>query len=334
MKKKRPQPLIGRILKKVAPSIGARVTLEPEWNVAGQIRFRSGKRSYFRFNSIGINTLGASEISKDKDYAAFFMHKLGYRVVPGKTFFRNDFAKILRSKRTIKAACAYAKKLGFPVVAKPNDQSQGRNVFLAYSDKELRRALRSIFRTGRIALVQPFIRGEDYRLVVLDSKIISAYRRIPLNVMGDGRSSISELLRKKQRRFIVEGRDTKLHIDPRMRSKLKRQQLSLGSVLPKGERVELLDNANLSTGGDAVDVTGSIHPSLKKIAVNVTKDMGLRLCGVDLLVVGNIDRKPKEYRILEINAAPGLDHYAQSGKAQERIVEKLYLQVLKAMSKS
>ena len=332
--KKKTGPMIGRLLKRIAPRIGAHVVVESEWGVAGQITFKNGKRSYFRFNSIGINTLGASEISKDKDYAAFFMRKLGYQVVPGKTFFRDDFAKMLGSKRKTAAACTYAKKLGFPVVAKPNDQSQGRDVFLVYSTKELRRAIRSIFRTGRIALIQSFIRGEDYRLVVLDNKVISAYKRIPLSVVGDGRSSISELLRKKQRAFIVEGRDTKLRIDPRMRPKLKRQGLSLRSVLAKGERIELLDNANLSTGGDAVDVTGNVHASLKKIAVNVTKDMGLRLCGVDLLVVGSIDKKPKEYRILEINAAPGLDHYAQSGKTQEKIVEKLYLEVLKAMNKN
>src|SRR5665213_367900 len=334
MKNKRPQPLIGRILKKVAPKIGARVTLEPEWNIAGQIRFKSGKRSYFRFNSIGVNTLGASEISKDKDYAAFFMRKLGYQVVPGKTFFRDDFAKMLDSKRKIVAACVYANKLGFPVIAKPNSQSQGRQVTLVHNARELRRTLKSIFRVERVALVQPFIRGEDYRLVVLDNVVISAYKRVPLSVVGNGRSTIAELLRKKQRAFIFEGRDTMLRIDSRMRSKLKRQGLSLRSVLAKDERVDLLDNANLSTGGDAVDVTDSVHASLKKTAVNVTKDMGLRLCGVDLLVVGDISKKPKSYRILEINAAPGLDHYAQSGKAQEKIVEKLYLEVLKAMSKN
>jgi D-alanine-D-alanine ligase-like ATP-grasp enzyme len=71
----------------------------------------------------------------------------------------------------------------------------------------------------------------------------------------------------------------------------------------------------------------------KQIAVQLTKDMGLRLCGVDLMISGNITQKPGEYWILEINSAPGLDHYAQTGKAQEKIVEDLYLEVLKSMEK-
>ena len=66
-------------------------------------------------------------------------------------------------------------------------------------------------------------------------------------------------------------------------------------------------------------------------AVNLTKDMGLRLCGVDLIVHGDIRQKPNRYWILEINSAPGLDHYVRTGKAQQKIVEDMYLQVLKSM---
>jgi D-alanine-D-alanine ligase-like ATP-grasp enzyme len=95
----------------------------------------------------------------------------------------------------------------------------------------------------------------------------------------------------------------------------------------------LLDNANLSTGGDSVDVTRSMHSSLKKLAIDVTKHMGLRFCGVDVLVTGDISKKPKKVTIIEINAAPGLDHYVRSGKTQEQLVEELYLRVLRRMGK-
>ena len=115
--------------------------------------------------------------------------------------------------------------------------------------------------------------------------------------------------------------------------KLKRQGLKLRSVPAKEERIYLLDNANLSTGGDAVDVTTTAHSAFKQIAIQVTKDMGLRLCGVDLMVAGDITQKPGVYWILEINSAPGLDHYAQAGRTQEKIVEDLYLEVLKSMEK-
>ena len=105
------------------------------------------------------------------------------------------------------------------------------------------------------------------------------------------------------------------------------------SIPPKNKTVYLLDNANLSTGGDPIDVTKIIHPDYKKIAISITKYMGLRLCGVDLMITGDIDRPLKKYWVLETNAAPGLDHYVKVGKAQEKIVEDMYLQVLKAMEK-
>ena len=335
MKKKPDEPFMGKLLRKLAPKIGAKVLVEPEWGVVGQLTFKNGRRSYFRSNVIDINPLGASEIAKDKAYAAYFLRKLGYPVIEGKTFFSDAFGKVLGSKRNSGAAVAYAKRLGFPVIAKPNSLSHGRGVHLAHNAQELERALKGVFKLDRIALVQRFEKGDDYRIVVLDGKVISAYKRVPLSVVGDGRSNVLQLLRKKQRGFDTSGRDTKLKLnDPRVRQKLQREGFTMRSVLPKGEAVILLDSANLSSGGDSVDVTRTIHSSLKKLAINVTKDMGLRLCGVDLLVVGDSSKKPKRRTIIEINSAPGLDHYAQSGKAQEKVVENMYLEVLKRMSRA
>ena len=219
-------------------------------------------------------------------------------------------------------------------MAKPNGGSQGKGVYLAHTELQLRYALRSIFKIDRVALVQRFVRGSDYRLVVLDKKVISAYRRIPLNVTGDGKSSILQLLDRKQREFVSGGRDTHLHPeDPRITLKLRKDGLTLHSILPKGKQVFLLDNANLSSGGDAEDITDSLHQDFKRIAIRLAKDMGLRLCGVDMMIDGDIQKAPKKYWIIEINSAPGLDHYATTGRAQQRMVEDLYLEVLNAMSK-
>ena len=121
-----------------------------------------------------------------------------------------------------------------------------------------------------------------------------------------------------------------------MKLKLREYGFSWKTVLPKGEKIFLLDNANLSTGGDSVDVTKTIHPGFKKIAVNLTRDMGLRISGVDIMVTkGDITLNPKDctYYIIEINAAPGLDHYVTTGQAQKKIVEEMYLKVLKALGK-
>lgn len=107
--------------------------------------------------------------------------------------------------------------------------------------------------------------------------------------------------------------------------------LAMHSVIDTGQKIFLLDNANLSTGGDAFDVTSIIHPSFKEIAASIASDMGLRFCGVDLMIVGAIDKPVSKYWVIEINAAPGLDHYFTSGKEQQKIVEDLYLKVLQSM---
>lgn len=328
--------VLGRILQHVAPRIGATVLMEPEWEIVGQITFKSGQRSYFRYNTLDLNPMGGSEIARDKDFANFFMSAMGYPVIPGsKTFFSDQWAKAIGSpRRDIEAAYRHAEKIGFPVIVKPNSGSQGSGVSLVHNKREFYRAVRAVFKSDRVVLVQQPVRGKDYRIVVLDKKIISAYERIPLNVVGNGKSTIWQLLKAKQKRFVASSRDTQIKADdPRIAIKLTHQGLDFQSVPTKGQTVYLLDNANLSTGGDSVDVTALIHPMFKKIAVQLTRDMGLRLCGVDLMIEGDISLKPGTYHVLEINSAPGLDHYAKIGKAQEKIVEDLYLQVLKHMER-
>ncbi|MDO8619746.1 MAG: cyanophycin synthetase [bacterium] len=334
MQKRTVQPILGTIFQKIAPKIGARVVLEPKWKIVGQVIFKNGKKRYFRYSSLDLNPLGASEIAKDKDYANFFMKKMGYPTVRGEAFYSDEWADAIGSARKIDHAFRFARKLGFPVIVKPNSGSQGNNVSLVHSRKEFYRALRTIFKGDRIALVQKQIFGKDFRIVVLDDNVISAYERIPLNVVGDGHSTILSLLQDKQRDFIASSRDTKLKLsDPRTLAKLSRQGLSLRSVPQDGERVFLLDNANLSTGGDAVEVK-RLHPAFRKLAISLTRDMGLRLCGVDLMVEGALQEKPKKFWVLEVNAAPGLDHYARTGQAQEKIVEDMYLEVLKSLERS
>jgi D-alanine-D-alanine ligase-like ATP-grasp enzyme len=335
MKRKKESFMLGTLLKKLAPQIGATVELEPLWKIAGKIVFKNGKQSYFLYNAVDLNAIGSSRLASDKDYANFFMQKLGYKIVEGETFFRPDFAKILKIKnRGRLAAYAYAKKLGFPVFIKPNSGSQGSGTSLVHDKNDLDRALSLVFKQDRIALVQRCAKGRDYRIVVLDDEVISAYERIALNVVGDGTSTIHELLERKAKRFIAAGRDTHIKInDKRIEYKLAHQKLSLQSRPQKGVQIFLLDNANLSSGGDSVDVTGSINPFFKQLAIKLTKDMGLRFSGVDIMIEGGIDIKTDQYQILEINDTPGLDHYVTTGPAQRKVVEDLYLKVLKAMDR-
>lgn len=330
-------PYLTGLIQKLAPKIGARFVIEPEWGIAGQIIYKNGVVRSLRYLSLDLNHIASSDIAKDKDYAKFFMKRAGYPVAQGQTIFSDTWAKQMHSKRSSNYAPKYAKTLGYPVIVKPNSKSQGVGVSLATTEKELKKALKEIFKIDRVAVLEEYKPGHDYRIVVLDKEVISAYERIALSVTGDGKNLILSLLKQKQRSFLVSGRDTQINFsDSRMKLKLKKLGLTFASVLSKSEKIFLLDNANLSTGGDSLDVTNTIHPSFKKIAVNLTRDMGLRISGVDIMVTeGDItqDAKKCKYYIIEINAAPGLDHYVTTGKVQKKIVEDMYLKVLVALGK-
>lgn len=330
-------PYLTKLIKKLAPKVGASFVVEPEWGIVGQIRYQNGVVRSLRYLSLDLNRIASADVAKDKDYAKFFLKKNGYSVAEGKTVFKDSWAKAVHSNKTISYGKTYAKKLGYPVIVKPNSLSQGAGVSLVWNERGLRQALLGIFEHDKIAIIERYLPGRDYRVVVLDREVISAYERVPLSVVGDGRSSILSLLKQKQSKFIQTGRDTKINFaDPRIKNKLAQQELALNSILENNRKIFLLDNANLSTGGDSVDVTKDIHPSFKKLAIAVTRDMGLRICGVDIMVTtGDItkDLKHCKYYIIEINSAPGLDHYVTTGKAQKKIVEDMYLKVLIALGK-
>ncbi len=317
--------------------MGASVVVEPRWGIVAQIKYQNGVVRSLRYLSLDLNPVGSSDIAKDKDYAKFFLKKAGYLVAPSKTFFKDSWAKSIGSKETLARAAEYAKNSGYPLIVKPNSQSQGLGVSLVWNEKELRKVFKRICGIDKVILLEKYLPGYDYRVVVLDDEIISAYERVALSVVGDGKNSILKLLKLKQKKFITGGRDTKINFkDSRIKLKLKHQGFTFNKVLPKGNKVYLLDNANLSTGGDAIDVTDTMHSSFKKIAINLTRDMGLRIAGVDIMVTkGSIaeDVKNSKYYIVEINAAPGLDHYVTTGVKQKKIVEAMYLKVLIALGK-
>ena len=321
-----------KILKKIAPRIGAKLIIEPEFGFVGQIIFKNGKKTLFRNHVFNINGLGSTKVAKDKGYAKFFLKKFGYQVCEGQVFYSKELCQVIKSKRDIEGGLAYAKKLGFPVIIKPNDLSQGNFVAKIYNTKDYYALANRIFKKTDVLMVEKYHAGKDYRIVVLDGQVISAYQRLPLFIIGDGKKTILELINKKQRDFKSLGRPAKFLDDFRIKMNLKQKGFNFNSVLDKNEKIFLLDNANLSTGGEAIDVTAKIHPDFIKLAINITKDMDLRLCGVDL-IAPDITKPMIDYAIIEVNAAPGLDNYAGMGAEQNIIVENLYLKILKVLEK-
>lgn len=325
------------LFKKLGQEEKIKVRLEPTWQHVGKITRKNGSATYFRGTNFDLNGLGSMEVALDKGYAAYFLKLAGFRTIPGKTFYSPEFAKQLKSRDGSLAAYRYAKnKIGFPVVVKPNSLSQGQLVCVTYDEQTFKQAVKKICQIDRSFLVQPLITGRDYRVVVLDGEVISAYERLPLRVMGDGVSTINQLLNKKQRAYEASGRDTTIDKnDFRINLRLKRHGLSRATILAKGRIFNLLDNRNLSTGGEAIDVIDDIHTSYKKLAINITRAIGLRYCGVDLMVQNDIrqplNSKTNNYHVIEVNSAPGIDHYAKSGAKQKKFVKEIYRKILRKL---
>ena len=324
-------PFVTSIIQKVAEQIGAVVLVDPECPFVGLITFKNGNKTFFRTSRFSINSSGSVAIAKDKGVSSFFLNKFGYKVTEGKTFFSEELCEEIANYRNIDAGFSYAKELGFPVIVKPLNLSQGVFVTKVYNKQEYYQVAKKILQKISGFIVERFYNGNDYRIVVLDDEVVSAYQRIPLFIMGDGQSNILELMQQKQENFIKNGRKEIIDFeDYRIKKNLRRRKLNFNSVIPKNNIVYLLDNANLSTGGEAIDFTENIHPDFQKLAVSITKDMELRLAGVDILT-SDITSPIVDYTILEVNGAPSLTHYASFGEVQMKRVENLYLKVLKAL---
>ena len=211
------------------------------------------------------------------------------------------------------------------VVIKPLHGNQGKGVTLQIrSEAEVRAAFKVAQTYGDWVIVEEYIEGQHYRLLVVGERLIAASKRIPAHVIGDGLLTISELVAQTNE-DPLRGEDhekalTKLRIDPVVLLTLTQRGLKLTSVPGQGEVVYLRDSANLSTGGIAEDVTDRVHPDNVDLAVYVSKLIGLDVAGIDL-VIEDIEEsyRTKNGHIIEVNAAPGIrmHHFPSVGKARD-----------------
>lgn len=246
-------------------------------------------------------SLIGAEMARDKDEAAAALERAG---VPTPTW---------RLARTIEEAVAHARRLGFPVVVKPVDGHHGRGVGMDIADDDgVEAAFNLAIRASRRrqAVVQREVNGRDFRLLVIGGRLIACAERVPAGVVGDGRHTIGELVRRENddpRRGDGHARElTRLRIDERTLALISAQGLSIDDVPASGRRIELSRAANLSAGGTSIDRTGEVHPDVVAMAVLAARVIGLDVAGIDIITT-DIGRSLQETAgaIIEINAGPG-----------------------------
>lgn len=280
----------------------------------------AGKRGipYMRLNSDSLVQLGygvnqrrvcatttdltsaiAVDIAGDKEDTKNLLHRAGVPVPNGSIVYTEE------------ELAGHLSSIGFPCVIKPVDGNHGRGATIDIkTESEAITAFRIAKKYSRRVIVERYVKGFDFRLLVINHQLVAAAMRTPAHVTGNGRSSIKKLIDEvnadPRRGFGHENMLTEITVDKMTRQILLAQDLTLRSVLPEGERLYLKTTANLSTGGTSTDVTDSVHPYNVFMAERISRFIGLDICGIDLMAP-SVDEPMNENggAVLEVNAAPG-----------------------------
>jgi cyanophycin synthetase len=246
-------------------------------------------------SSIGV------ELACDKEDTKFLLEQAEVEVPKG---------DIIRRERSLEEACKY---VGYPLVIKPVDGNHGRGITVDIQNYEAALVAfnhaKESSKNGAI-IVEKFIQGQDYRLLVINNVLVAGAIRTPAHVIGDGKSTVQELIdhvnSDPRRGYGHENVLTKITTNELTINIIKEAGYSLESVIAQGERLILKDTANLSTGGTAEDITDIIHPANVSMAERISKIIDLDICGIDIMTT-DISKPISETggAVLEVNAGPG-----------------------------
>ena len=203
------------------------------------------------------------------------------------------------------------KKIDYPIVIKPLDGNHGKGASINVTNwEDAVKGLHHAKKYSRRVIVERFITGFDFRVLVIDNKVIAAAQRVPAHVVGDGKNTIQWLIdetnKDPRRGYGHENVLTEIEVDRDTEELLSKLKYTLETVPKKDEIVYLKSTANLSTGGTSIDVTDLMHPENVFMAERISRVIGLDICGIDIMAE-NLTQPLKENggAILEVNAAPG-----------------------------
>lgn len=272
-----------------------------------------GKQGRMIEATIGANTSCIStDIASDKMLTKELLIQQNIPVADG--------AKIYNAISLLKEG----ERIGYPLVIKPRFGSKGNGVALNLkSDKELIKAYNYLKDIHNELMIERYVEGNDYRVCVVNYNVVAVSLRIPPFIIGDGKNNIKNLIRilnsDSKRGYDHEKPLTKIKIDDSLLKFLEKQNMNLLTIPERGKKIKLRENANLSTGGIAIDCTDKISEENKKICIRAAQTIGLDICGIDIKTT-DIEKSLHENGvIMEINAAPGIrmHHYPTEGRVRD-----------------
>ena len=232
------------------------------------------------------------------------------------------------------------KSVGFPLVFKPLDGNHGKGASINVKTlEEAVEAFAHAKKYSRKIIIEKFITGYDFRVLVINNRFIAAALREPAHVIGDGKSTIKQLIDKEnldpRRGYGHENVLTEISIDRETLEQLAKKEYNLETVLNKDEHCYLKGTANLSTGGTSTDITDIVHPHNIFICERISRVIGLDICGIDIMA-SNLS-EPLEVTggvVLEVNAAPGFRMHLAPAKGLPRNVAAPVIDMLYPTGKS
>lgn len=225
-------------------------------------------------------------------------------------------------------------KFGYPLVIKPIDGNHGKgNTTNITNWEQALRAFEAAKQYSRSVIVEKFITGVDFRVLVINYKFVCAALRTPASVIGDGVHTIQWLIdetnKDPRRGYGHEKVLTQITIDQFTQKMLDEKGYTLETIPPKDELVLLKPTANLSTGGTSTDVTDEVHPVNIFLAERIAKIIGLDICGIDIMAP---DLRAPIYEnggaVLEVNAAPGFRMHIEPAEGLPRNVAEPVINML------
>jgi glutamate--cysteine ligase len=211
-----------------------------------------------------------------------------------------------------------------PIVVKPKSTNFGLgiNIFKdGASEEDILKAWEMASKFDNTILIEEFIKGKEYRFLVIDDKVSGILHRVPANVLGDGVSTIEELVEIKNqdplRGYHYVTPLEKIKLDENAVLFLKLQNKNIKYIPKDGEIVYLRENSNISTGGDSIDYTEDIPERFKEIAIKSAKAVNAKFCGVDMMIE-DYKNEDSDYGIIELNFNPAIHIHSYPYRGKER----------------
>ncbi|WP_432205615.1 bifunctional glutamate--cysteine ligase GshA/glutathione synthetase GshB (plasmid) [Cetobacterium somerae] len=263
-------------------------------------------------------------IMENKVVTKKVLEKEGIIVPEGKNYFNIDEAK--RDYRKYRGG----------IVIKPKSTNFGLGITIfkdKFSKEDYEKALEIAFKEDNSILIEKFVKGKEYRILIINDEVAGILHRVPANIKGDGIRSIKELVAEKNldplRGVGYKTPLEKIKLEDPEKLFLKGQGLTIEDIPKKDNVIYLRENSNISTGGDSLDYTDEILDIYKEIAVKASKAVGAKICGVDMMIEDINNSNPNEnYSIIELNFNPAIHIHCYPYKGKNRNIGEKILSAL------